>query len=79
MYFKVYTVTAVMGAAAQHRFPMLLPPVVCLASLLEAATGRGAQALHTGVLSYAAERGKLGTLSPPLNRDSWGKGLLLPL
>ena len=66
------------GAVAQHSFPVLLPSVVCLASLLEAATGRGAQALCTGVLAYTAEEGELGTLSPPLNRNGWGEGLLIP-
>lgn len=50
------------GAVAQHCFPVLLPPVV----LLEAATGRGAQALRTGVSAYTAEECELGTLSPPV-------------
>lgn len=57
------------GAVAQHCFPVLLPPVVRLMSLLEAAMGRGAQALHTGVSAYTAEEGELGTLSPPVDRN----------
>lgn len=67
------------GAVAQHCFPVLLPAVVCLASLLAAAMGRGSQALCTGLLAYTAEDGELGTLSPPLNRNGWGEGLLFPL
>lgn len=67
------------GAVAQHCFLVLLPPVVCLVSLQEAAAGRGAQALHTGVLPYTAEEGELGTFFPPVNRNGWGEGLLLPL
>lgn len=66
------------GAMAQHCFPVLLPPVVCFASLLEAATGRGAWALCTGVLAYTAEEGELSTLSLPINTNGWGEGLLLP-
>lgn len=63
------------GAVVQHSFPVLLPPAVHLASLLEAATEGRAQALHAGVLTYIAEEGELDTLSPPVNRNGWGEGL----